>query len=161
MMYSDRLASLQDESELQLILPGPLGLGLAGLAARVAERLGFVRITCPVALLDAVQRFDRTRWLNALVMEHCTYEGGIIRSWCGLATAWLASYLALTDRLCAAVGLELQPGEVARWERLIDGCWVLTASSGMWTCWPGEVSLKCDTDNALDAARAALREVTG
>ena len=116
-----------------LILTDKLGLGLAGLAARVAQRLGapdnVVRGGAS-ALVD---------WLWELYPEWLQYiprpdpHGRTMGVECAFVAS-IARYIALTDRLCAAVGLELAEGEVARWERLptdsIGPAWCLSTTHG-------------------------------
>ena len=132
-----------------LVLDDPLSLGLAGLAARVAERGG------PVW---------RPLWLQDLLgVRFSAHDPDRDRE----AVCALASYYALTDRLCALVGLELAEGEVARWEQQrnrSDGSgvgrngWVLWAhqrdASG-WRSFPGTLHTWAETSNPLTALRAA------
>lgn len=132
-------------------LDDPLGLGLAGLAARVMRRLpSGVAPDAALAVLDIGPMHDgRSRPFAWMTLEQ---------------KMALASYLALTDRLCAAVGLALEPGEVAAWERRGE-VWVLSQPCGgalmRLECeaesrtWPS-VSLP---DDPLTALRAAVAEV--
>ena len=87
-----------------LRLDDPLGLGLAGLAASVAQRLKGYDLNALDPWWDGIDARQDSRTLERL-----------------------ASYLALTDRLCAAVGLELEPGEVARWAHH-EGEWALATT---------------------------------
>ena len=96
-----------EEHECWLHLDDPLGLGLAGLAARVAARCGHLgRVELP----DYLPKFDLSAWW---------YDWKDVDAAGLVATS---TYLALTDRLCAAVGLGLGDGEVARWSSFVyDG----------------------------------------
>jgi hypothetical protein len=70
---------------------------------------------------------------SGLIVDNGTVTDGKVVQTVVPATQVLttaASYFALTDRLCAAVGLELEPGEVARWVRIIDGGAKLVTRSG-------------------------------
>jgi hypothetical protein len=102
----------------RLRLPGPLDLGLAGLAARVAARLGWTTgCLCVATVADGLTEQPWYAGPSGTDLE---------------IIAWAASYLALTDRLCAAVGLPLEPGEVTEWERVVNGCWMLRTRAGCW-----------------------------
>lgn len=135
---SDRGArhSLFDPSTLVLRLDDPLGLGLAGLAARVAERL-------PHGNDDAL--LDGCPGLGRGVGPFDSPEALVAAS----------TYLARTDRLCAAVGLRLEPGEVAGWECHGDS-WILSTRDGMHLFEEGgdiwEHCKACDSSVPADAA---------
>jgi hypothetical protein len=107
---------------MSLILPGPLDLGLAGLAARVGRRHDGSTNTDPVFIAEALLE-DRPDWMEGLWPKGM-HDGAL--GWATQVLTTAASYFALTDRLCAAVGLELEPGEVARWGPLSPpGKWCL------------------------------------
>ncbi len=99
-----------------LLLPGPLGLGLAGLAARVVERLGGGAVDSLLGVVVSLEVPD-----DYLSIGVCPNDAGEVSR--------MASCLALTDRLAAAVGLDLQPGEVAGWVQHGDG-WLLMTPDG-------------------------------
>ncbi len=114
-------------SQFRLRLPGPLGLGAAGLAVRIAERLG----------IEWTGRGYRS------LVQHLVYVWGDTYLWARDITgglthieclARISEYLAATDALCAAVGLELEAGEVADWQHAPvaeDGDrWMLSTKSG-------------------------------
>lgn len=125
-------------SGFALVLDDPLGLGLAGLAARVAERCGDLGT---VALPDHLPQFDTSAWwFNWPHVE-------------AAALCRTASYLALTDRLCALVGLELEPGEVARIEYTVSHGWLIATDHD------GErlLGVTSHADDPLEALRAAVR----
>jgi hypothetical protein len=122
-----------------LILPGPLGLGLAGLAARVAERVPGL----PAAPKYLASVLRQASWYHG---PHHADDWSVI--------AWAASHLALTDRLCAAVGLERRPGEVAGWTEE-GGIWELRTRAG------GYGTVEVDEHSPLEALRAELRCAAG
>jgi len=91
--------------EFYLDLTDELGLGLAGLAARVAQRLG---------LSDFIDDPYLAGLAEYLVTQCEWYPEESGKDFAPIVTA--AQYLALTDRLCAAVGLERKGHEVALWD---------------------------------------------
>lgn len=110
-----------------------LGIGLAGLAATVAVRLGPTKPLRDSWWSDAV--------LPDVLLELLDYdpEGAYIQV-TGLSVEQLvavSTYLALTDRLCGAAGLEREGFEVASWGPIGDENWSLRVSNGM------ECEFKC------------------
>lgn len=97
---------------LDLHAPDGMGLGLAGLAARVAGRLGWDRQLVSVLLPFAV--WAPPRWADMA-------PDAVLRE--------AATLLARLDRLAAAVWPEyrVEAGRVPVWERVHPGVWVLRA----------------------------------
>lgn len=143
-----------DAADIVLVLPGPLGLGLAALAARVAARSRCV----PHHVMGLLDPGWAGFW--PLAADVAEKTPGLIPP--------IASCLALTDRLCALVELELEPGEVARWEPWPEGHgWTLMASAGLWFFGPSQgdhnthhVDTKpLPQDDPIAALRACVAEV--
>lgn len=103
--------------EVELRLDDPLGLGLAGLAARVHQRCGADDLPTEICrVIDLTPGCNHPRHLGL----HRTVEVSI--------------YFALTDRVCKAEGLTLKPGEAATLEREAGG-WCLRCSDPAGKVW--------------------------
>lgn len=110
-------------ARLSLRLDDPLGLGLAGLAGRVAERIDAEpRETLHTLVMDLAHRpWALPSWRDAWLADRLAELDRVIRE--------AATLLARLDRLVAATwpedGIVLAPGTVPDWRR--DGAeWVLT-----------------------------------
>lgn len=131
------------EDPIALRLPGPLGLGAAGLLHRIAARVGFKEgdglwwDDCTLNTYDTTKS-SRTRWLtfadSELVTEHFDevalpgLEDAL--DFPNYSPAAVSASLSMLDALCAAAGLALEPGEVARWTWTSMACWDLQTASG-------------------------------
>lgn len=141
------------QTTVNLRLDDPLGLGLAGLAARVYRRLAPAAKDGPRTLNDAVGR----AMLSSLPRLWEPHQAHLCTALTRMTR--IASYLALSDRLCALVGLELEPGEVAGWEmgETLDPedpiCWELMTRTGRWEA----PVAACTTRLPIPALRAAVR----
>lgn len=147
--------------ELSLWLSDELGLGLAGLAGRVARRLG-VEVDDPWEF-DASSDDRRIRGVYAQFsgfdesdpIYGSNYEWPALRDLPAHVLVTISSGIALTDRLCAAVGLAREGHEVAVWEYTVEEGWLLSASSSP----PMPVTSANYTDAWLPALEAALDAV--
>ena len=141
-------------ADLSLRLDDPLGLGLAGLAARVAERCGW----------------DGPQNLRLLADRLCGQPWAPERWWDGRDGGWLdyadvireaATLTARLDRLAAAVWPEyrVEAGRVPEWRRLDDEAWILTVTQ------PGGLTISASfgasTPDPIEAAGAALEVTCG
>jgi len=137
---------------LDLHAPDGMGLGLAGLAARVAERIGAEpREALHTLVTDlAHQPWALPHWCDAWLNDRLAEYDRVIRE--------AATLLARLDRLAAAVDptYTVRPGVVPTWERRQDA-WVLTLGDRSWSvgCEGGPLP-----DDPIEAAGAAL-EVRG
>lgn len=133
-----------DDADLALRLDDPMGLGLAGLAARVAGRLP---------------------WREAVRLGEWLPEPDVRRR----LLLYASTYLALTDALCAAVGWaggdEPALAGVAKWERWASEGpphWVLTCPDLHHLAGDEQPALwhfECEHTDPLEALEAAWREV--
>lgn len=146
-----------------IVLDGPLSLGLAGLAARVAERLRMGQTTCPIKLVDSMSPKhgpygNRLGWLQRMAYDAAGYDGGAIEPLVRAEVCWLASYLTLSDRLCSAILRDPKPCEVGHFWRCPENGWVLHLGR------MGEDMnpyVHEDTHDVMAALRLALRAVEG
>ncbi len=134
---------IEDDADLDylhLVLPGPLGLGAAGLADRCWKRLGFKR-TCHgiprvvgAALREdgllAVDRASRVGVPRAVLDAVVVPEAELLFDWTWRHLKVVSEWIARLDAICKALGIELEPGEVPGWEYTLENGWVLTARSG-------------------------------
>lgn len=144
-----------EDAPIFLRLDDPLGLGLAGLAARVGERIGCA-LHAHGSLAEVVDWWIEWRADDACPVAAEIAQGlhdGTIDY--GEALCAISSLLAMTDALCAAVGLELAPGEVATWERW-GGGWAVRVG-GRVHAWSGPHV----PDDWQAALAACLAEVAG
>lgn len=118
-----------------LSLPGPLGLGAAGLAVRIQERLGGPPTFSPDQAWYRAVNAGLPTWVHPETFDNTDL------------LARISEYLAATDALCAAVGLELEAGEVAKWRQDSGGAWVLTTSAGAYIFSP---TGRCAADHDAD-----------
>lgn len=143
-------ATVAVEPDWHVCLKDSLGLGLAGLTARIGERLG-VEFDGPSQLIHyTVVAAGRGGWWVR------DFENGSDANRVGS----IARYLALTDRLCAAADLALEPGEVARWEFAppedhAGEPWLLETSAGCYS-YPGPEGKAWAAEDWRPALRAAL-----
>lgn len=138
--------------DCELVLDDPLGLGLTGLAARVAQRLGWG--------LEAVKGDGLVAFAEVLCLD-CPWFPEDSRDPWPIVTA--ATYLALTDRLCDAVGLARDKHEVARWdfappEDHAGEPWLLETAAGCLS-FPGPPGRNWVDSDRIPALEAALASV--
>ena len=143
---------------VSLVLPGNLGLGAAGLAARIAERTGS----------DSPEYGDK----HIPVKGHDLPLYGKWRDVPVKPLALASEYLVATDALCASVGLKLEDGEVAEWKWLNGFWWLVTKTDRVGVVFHGDPAKKhdgkthvyvkgCPTtgDKPLPSLRATWEEV--
>lgn len=155
-----------------LVLPGPLGLGAAGLAVRLLQRVG-------VPERDAMRSRAHPQTVS-IVLDRAGIDRSVLdavpvadedrlEDWHWRHLARLSERFAMTDALCAAVGLKLEAGEVARWTHTKAGPvmgWTLqTAAGAFFFCDDaGMAVLGCHVPalaTTSDDAHASLRACWG
>lgn len=156
-------------ARLSLRLDDPLGLGLAGLAARVTERAGISwSVTDGMEALEP--HLARARWAPGhwfcIAKWAPTYRLAVAYA---DAVREAATLLARLDRLAAQVWPEyrVEAGRVPTWERVrlapwsANLCaWTLTVEPVGTATWTEAAHPSLDTTDPIEAAGAAL-EVRG
>lgn len=159
----------QPELVCEVWLNDELGLGLAGLAGRVAQRCR-VDVDTPWAADPAPHSDEDDVKMRVVYAQFSGFDEsdpiyGSGFEWPALrdlpvhVLVAIATGIALTDQLCAAVGLELQPGEVARWDLVAE-----QGADQSWYCWrltAGDQHLDWELSDStwLPALEAALAGV--
>lgn len=119
-------------------------LGLTGLAGQVVRRLRLSLAVTPSPVIHGLAYLSSHLVARPWMPDPCT--NAVINA---------AQHLALTDRLCAASGLKLEPGDVARWSRLAH------QEDQRWNLWElhssgGREQWELDADDWLTALRSAV-----